>query len=96
MYIHPVEPHGPHPPPTAPMRVTLSKWGNSLGIRIPRGIAQDANIDEGSELDVRLEDGRIVLVPVATPSLDALLARITPDTLHGTLLDEPPIGREEW
>lgn len=78
------------------MYATVSKWGNSLGIRIPRGIAQDAGIEEGTVVDLRVEDGRIVAEPIEVESLDALLARITPESLHGEQLGDDPIGREAW
>lgn len=78
------------------MRVTVSKWGNSLGIRIPRGVAQDAQIAEGTELDVRVEDGRMVLEALPAPKLDQLLARVASDNLHGELMSDAPVGREAW
>lgn len=45
------------------MLVNLSKWGNSLGVRIPREIAQRLGVSEGSRLEVTEEAGRIVMVP---------------------------------
>jgi antitoxin MazE len=78
------------------VRVTVSKWGNSLGIRIPRGVAQDAQIAEGTELDVRVEDGRVVLEALAAPNLDQMLARVTSENLHGELMSDSSVGREAW
>jgi antitoxin MazE len=74
--------------------VTVSKWGNSLGLRIPRGIASDANLSEGSSVDVRLEKGRIVIEPVNSSSLEELLARVTPENRHGDEWQTPPVGGE--
>lgn len=78
------------------MYATISKWGNSLGIRIPRGVAQDAHVAEGTAVDVRVEDGRIVVEPIEVESLDALIARITPENLHGEQFGDEPVGREAW
>lgn len=78
------------------MQTTVSRWGNSLGIRIPRGLADDAGLTDGTPVDLRLEDGRIILEPVATPSLEDLLSRITPENRHGEQLQDEPIGREVW
>ena len=78
------------------MYATVSKWGNSLGIRIPRGIAQDANIAEGTAIDLRVENGRIVLERIEVESLEVLLARVTPENLHGEQLTDPPVEREVW
>ena len=78
------------------MYATVSKWGNSLGIRIPRGIAQDANIAEGTAIDLRVENGRIVAERIDVESLEVLLARVTPENLHGEQLTDPPVEREVW
>ena len=78
------------------MYATVSKWGNSLGIRIPRGLAQDANIAEGTAIDLRVENGRIVAERIDVESLEVLLARVTPENLHGEQLTDPPVGREVW
>ena len=78
------------------MLVTVSRWGNSLAIRVPRGIAEDAGIVEGAAVDIRVEDGKIVAEPLSRPTLDALLAAITPENLHSAQLDDPAIGGEVW
>ena len=79
------------------MRITVSKWGNSLGVRIPRALAEDAKIREGSTVDIRLEDGRLVAEPVPEePTLESLLAGITPANLHDEQVTGRPRGREAW
>ena len=79
------------------MRVTVSRWGNSLGVRIPRALAEDAGVAEGSTVDVRVEGRRIVAVPVDDePTLDELLEGVTSDNLHGEALDDGTRGREAW
>ena len=79
------------------MRVVVSRWGNSLGVRIPRAVAEDARITEGSVVDVRVENGRLVAVPVSDePTLDALLAGVTEENLHDEQLADAPRGREAW
>lgn len=43
------------------MNVTVSKWGNSLGIRIPKGITDELDLREGSSLTlVPAEDGYLL------------------------------------
>jgi len=78
------------------MLATVSKWGNSLAIRIPRGIAEDAHLEEGATLDLRTEGGKIVAEPVAPPTLDSLLAAVTPENLHHEQFDDRPRGVEAW
>lgn len=74
--------------------VTISKWGNSLALRIPKGLAEDVRLGEGSSVDMRLEDGRLVIEPVADTTLDRLLARITDDNLHRDAMPTTPVGNE--
>jgi antitoxin MazE len=78
------------------VRATVSRWGNSLGLRIPRGLAEDAGLSEGSSIDLRVENGRLIVEPVAVESLESLLAKVTPKNLHGELLIDAPRGREVW
>ena len=88
-----------HPPTRSgesTMRATISKWGNSLGLRIPRGLAEDAGLAEGSVVELRLEEGRIVAEPVMAEKLGALLAKVTSKNRHRELFVDTPRGREAW
>ena len=78
------------------MRATVSRWGNSLGLRIPRGIAEDAGLAEGSLLDLRVENGRLIAEPVVVEDLESLLAKVTPKNVRRELLVDSPRGREIW
>jgi antitoxin MazE len=73
----------------------VQKWGNSLGIRIPGPFAEQLNIGEGSEIELQLLDGQIVLRPLRQkPSLDKLLAGITPENRHNEMNFGKPEGNE--
>ena len=79
-----------------PTETQLSKWGNSLAIRIPLHLAKDAGLVEGDQLDLKLnKQGQIVLRP-ARPryKLSELLARVTPENRHGETDWGPPVGKE--
>ena len=78
------------------MRATVSKWGNSLGLRIPRGLAEDAGLAEGSVVELRVEDGRLVAEPVAIENLETVLAKVTPKNRHHELFVDSPRRRETW
>jgi antitoxin MazE len=80
------------------MRATVRKWGNSLALRIPSGLAEDARLSDGTEVDIALRHGRLVVEPVATPepSLDELVAGITPENLHAEQFADGPRGTEAW
>ena len=78
------------------MRVHMQKWGNSLALRIPKSFAQESKIDQGSVVDVSLENGKIVVQPAAEHeyTLEELLAGITKKNLHGEVDFGPPVGKE--
>ena len=67
----------------APMRTQITRWGNSLGLRIPKPIATQVGLKAGDRVEITAEDGRII-VSVARPaySLDELLAGMTPNEMH--------------
>ena len=80
------------------MKTQIQKWGNSLAVRIPTAFASDLGLDQGSTIELALEDGCLVLKPTATPAyqLSSLLSRVTEDNLHGEYDFGGPAGREQW
>ena len=45
------------------MQATISKWGNSLALRLPRNIADQVHIKEGATVELAVEDGSITVTP---------------------------------
>lgn len=43
------------------MELTVSKWGNSLGIRIPAGVASALSIKSGDELEYEVSGNAVIL-----------------------------------
>lgn len=79
------------------VRARVQKWGNSLALRIPKAAADACSLENGAEVDLSLEDGRLVISP--TPpryTLDELLAGVTPENLHGEIGPQGSMGREAW
>ena len=78
-----------------PVQVLLAKWGNSLGLRVPRDIAARLGLTEGARVDVEAsEDGRIIITRSRRRfTLDELLAGMTPDKEHPSI-DDAPRGEE--
>lgn len=78
------------------MRVVVKKWGNSASVRIPSGIMQAARLQLDEAVDIREEDGRIVIEPIHTPEhrLAQLLEGITPENLHREVDMGAPTGKE--
>jgi antitoxin MazE len=80
------------------MITKIRKWGNSLGVRIPKSLATDVCVEDGCSVDLSIENGRLVIVPVAKDgrNLDELLNQITSQNLHGEFEFGKPVGREIW
>lgn len=86
------------PEAEAIVRVQVKKWGNSASIRIPASVMAAASLSIDQEVDVREDDGRVVIEPVARPryTLDELLDGMDPDTFHDEVDWGPPVGKEVW
>lgn len=80
------------------MLVTVKKWGNSASVRIPAAIMEAAKLKVDVAVDIREEDGRIVIEPVQTDDMDlaALIDGITPDNQHGEVGLGPAVGKEAF
>lgn len=78
------------------MRATVKKWGNSAAVRIPASVMQASNIDLDEVVDVREEDGRIVIEPVRQKrfELNALLKGINAKNQHRPIDFGAPVGKE--
>jgi len=76
----------------------VAKWRNSLAVRIPRAIVNEARLAEGDRLSFDLAgDGSIVLRSSRRKySLDQLVAAIKLRNRHHEIGWEAPKGREVW
>ena len=80
------------------MRARVQKWGNSLAVRIPKSLALESQLGQNTLVEMSLEAGKIVLVPLAPAelTLDQLLEGVTPDNLHRETETGDAIGQEVW
>lgn len=80
------------------MITRIQKWGNSLGLRIPKSFAEEAEVEPGSEVDLSVVDGGLVIRPVRkrTYKLSELLRKVREKNLHSEIDTGRPIGREAW
>ena len=77
------------------MEVQVARWGNSLGVRIPKHIAERAGLREGVRVEIEAEADRIVIIR-ARPryQLADLLKGITPQAMREAFDWGPDKGRE--
>ncbi len=80
------------------MQTKIQKWGNSLGLRIPRSFAADAEVEAGSTVDISVENGSLMIRAVRRRKyvLSELLKEVTADNLHEEVTTGEPVGREAW
>jgi antitoxin MazE len=80
------------------MRLRVRKWGNSLALRIPKAFAEEVRVEQGSEVDLSVDDGRLIASPVEqqTWTLRDLLSRVRKGNLHGEADFGESVGREVW
>lgn len=75
----------------------VARWGNSLAIRIPRTMADQARIAEGQEIELTVADGCLTIRPrPCTYTLDELLDQITAENRHEEVDWGKPEGDEVW
>jgi len=79
------------------MDAQISKWGNSLAIRLPKHLADQVQFTEGTSVTLSIEEGAIVLRKAGRSyALDQLLAGITPENIHREIQTGSAVGLEVW
>lgn len=75
----------------------VSKWGNSLGVRLPQAIAILMGLTEGTLLSISTDGHRIILSPEKPKyTLDELLQNVTPEMQHDECDWGEAVGEETW
>ena len=80
------------------MKTAVQRWGNSLALRIPRTYAAETRISEGSQVDLTLKSGALIVRAVVRKrhSLPDLLRRITRSNRHESVATGKAAGQEVW
>ena len=80
--------------------VHVTKWGNSLGFRIPRGIADSLDIQAGDTLELTPAEDGLLLKKTRGPgkryALADILDSFTPSSSHPEADFGEPQGEEIW
>ncbi len=75
----------------------MKKWGNSLAIRVPKKVAEQCKIYDGSKVSISIEgNGMFIDVIDKANELKALISEITPENIHAEILSDENIGHEIW
>jgi antitoxin MazE len=87
------------------MVTTISKWGNSYGLRIPKAFLQNIQIAENDPVDITLENEKIVIKKSIEKKYKTIKERLF--EFYGEdfqKISEPqaeidwgtPVGKEAW
>lgn len=77
------------------MHTQLSKWGNSVAIRLPKALLGAIGLEAGSSVEIRVDKDRLIIEPRRRYKLDDLVRGITEANRHATE-DEGALGDEQW
>ncbi|MEH2245996.1 AbrB/MazE/SpoVT family DNA-binding domain-containing protein [Nostoc sp.] len=80
------------------MTTVVTKWGNSLAIRLPKALAEQVNVKEGTDITFSVSGNSIVITPQQRKkyTLDELLEGMTPDNFHPEIDTGSAVGNEVW
>ena len=80
------------------MKASVQRWGNSLALRIPKAIAVESGLADGSVVELKLRKGVIAVIPERRRKyeLQELLSHITKKNLHKEVKTGPSVGKESW
>ena len=71
----------------------ISKWGNSLAVRLPRAVVEQLGLKLGDEIELRAAEGNVLTVGTAEAERRAALARLR--KFRGLLPADYKFDREE-
>ena len=78
------------------MEAVIKKWGNSLGIRIPKFIACELSLKDGSLVDIKDHGKEIIIKPVQKSRLSEMLYKINKQNIHKEIETGGAVGIEIW
>ncbi|HUT66243.1 MAG TPA: AbrB/MazE/SpoVT family DNA-binding domain-containing protein [Spirochaetota bacterium] len=79
------------------MKTKISKWGNSLALRIPKAIAEDSHLSIGSAVDLSVQSNALVVKSIDEKyTLGDLVSKINDENIHDETDTGEPTGQEVW
>lgn len=80
------------------MQATISKWGNSQGLRFPKDVMKELHLSIGDKVRVFVENKKIILEPISEIEqfdIHELVQQIPADYKPLEVIDDQ-LGKEEW
>ena len=80
------------------MTATISKWGNSQGLRFPKKIMEDIDLSIGDKVKIVVENNKIILEPLKSRkkyNINELVKKVPSDYKVYEEFDSK-FGIEKW
>ena len=76
----------------------ITKWGDTLVVKIPISLAMKTNLKEGSNVEIDIIEGNIIIKPKIRNkyTLEFLLEGMTADNFHREIETGGSVGNEIW
>jgi len=76
----------------------IKRWGNNLGVRLPVGIAREANLHADQRVRIEVDNGRVIITPLENErlTLEQRLERFDPTRHSGEVMQTTAVGAEQW
>jgi len=80
------------------MVVTVSKWGNSQGFRVPKELLEKLNLSIGDTVKINCEKDRLIIKPAKKEKKYNIkeLVKAMPSDYKATEEFDTKIGIEKW
>jgi len=81
------------------MTATISKWGNSQGLRFPKDIMKDLHLAIGDKVNIFIKDNKAIIEPIRKEKIkfdiNELVSKIPKDYKAKEEITSV-VGLEEW
>ncbi|MBU1151988.1 AbrB/MazE/SpoVT family DNA-binding domain-containing protein [Patescibacteria group bacterium] len=77
------------------MQTSITKWGNSLAVRLPKPFTDQMGINSTRKVEIILQKDQII-IKKSPQKLDELLEQITPENIHTETETGSITGKEIW
>lgn len=81
------------------MTATISKWGNSQGVRLPKNIVKKLHLAVGDTVNIIIENNRVIMEPIrkekTSYDINELVSKIPPNYQASEEIISYA-GKEEW
>jgi antitoxin MazE len=78
--------------------LNIRRWGNSLGVRLPVAVSNEAHLQLDQQVRIVVEDGHVVILPITDVpmTLEQRLELFDSERHGGEVMATKAVGAERW